>query len=75
MANDDQLDIRTLTDGRLNYGEACPDCHRAAEQCAAMCPIPYFYKGQMSHPACVLTKGHEGCHRASIAYESREWRA
>lgn len=42
-------------------------------QCAAMCPVSFYYKGGYSYPACILDKFHDGPHKAALAYEGMEW--
>lgn len=43
------------------------------EQCAAMSPVPLFYKGSVQYGLCMKRKGHDGNHQASPAYDSVQW--
>jgi len=43
--------------------------------CGVMHPTPFEYKGSFQQPCCILTAGHKGPHKTSVAYGNIEWSA
>ncbi len=43
------------------------------DQCKAIYPLPFQYKGTTQLANCILKKDHEGSHKTSEAYGSREF--